>query len=64
MGLVNTTGYFDGLVRFLDTVQTEGFLKPKHREMLIVRPTPAAVMDEFTRYAPRAVGKWIGPEEV
>lgn len=64
VGLVNSAGYFDGLVRFLDTVQAEGFLRPKHREMLIVRATPAAVLDEFVRYEPPAVGKWIGPGEV
>jgi uncharacterized protein (TIGR00730 family) len=64
VGLVNAAGYYDGLVRFLDTTQAEGFLKAKHREMLIVGDTPAAVLDAFARYEPPAVGKWIGPDEV
>jgi predicted Rossmann-fold nucleotide-binding protein len=63
VGLVNTARYYDGLIRFLDAAVTEGFLKPKHRQMLIVRDTPAAVLDSFASYQPPAVGKWIGPSE-
>jgi uncharacterized protein (TIGR00730 family) len=29
--LVNTQGYFDGLLRFLDHAVAEGFLQPRHR---------------------------------
>jgi uncharacterized protein (TIGR00730 family) len=64
VGIVNAAGYYDGLVRFLDTTLAEGFLKAKHREMLIVSDTPAAVLDAFARYEPPAVGKWIDPSEV
>ena len=64
VGLVNAGGYYDGLVRFLDTTQAEGFLKAKHRHMLTVGDTPAAVLDALARYEPPAVGKWIAPGEV
>jgi len=64
VGLLNAGGYYDGLVRFLDTAQAEGFLKGKHRHMLIVGDTPAAVLDAFANYEPPTVGKWIGPGEV
>jgi uncharacterized protein (TIGR00730 family) len=63
VGLVNTAGYYDGLIRFLDAAVAERFLKPKHREMLIVRDAPAAALDAFASYEPPAVGKWIGPGE-
>ncbi|HKB05618.1 MAG TPA: TIGR00730 family Rossman fold protein [Gemmataceae bacterium] len=63
VGLVNTAGYYDDLIRFLDAAVSEAFLKPKHRQMLIVRDTPAAVLDAFASYRPPAVGKWIGPSE-
>jgi uncharacterized protein (TIGR00730 family) len=63
VGLVNTAGYYDGLIQFLDAAVAEGFLKPKHRQMLIVRDTPAAALDAFASYQPPAVGKWIGPGE-
>lgn len=64
VGLVNAGGYYAGLVGFLDAMRAEGFLKPKHRDMLVVADTPAAVLDAFARYEPPAVGKWIGPAEV
>lgn len=34
--LVNTRGYFDGLLRFLDHALTEGFIHPRHRTILQV----------------------------
>jgi uncharacterized protein (TIGR00730 family) len=34
--LVNTAGYWDGLLRFLDTAVAAGFLKAKNRELLLV----------------------------
>jgi hypothetical protein len=34
--LINTVGYWDGLLTFLDTAVTAGFLKPKNRELLRV----------------------------
>jgi uncharacterized protein (TIGR00730 family) len=64
VGLGNAGGYYDGLVAFLDTTRAEGFLKTKHREMLIIADSPAAVLDAFARYEPPTVGKWIGPADV
>lgn len=34
--LINTAGYWDGLLAFLDTAVLAGFLKPKNRELLLV----------------------------
>jgi uncharacterized protein (TIGR00730 family) len=34
--LINTAGYWDGLLAFLDTIVTAGFLKQKNRELLRV----------------------------
>ncbi|HEX3149565.1 MAG TPA: TIGR00730 family Rossman fold protein [Gemmataceae bacterium] len=63
VGLVNVAGYFDGLIRFLDASMTAGFLKRKHRKMLIVGETPTAVVDAFSDYKPPTIGKWVGPGE-
>lgn len=32
--LINTVGYWDGLLAFLDTAAAAGFLKPKNRELM------------------------------
>jgi hypothetical protein len=34
--LINTAGYWEGLLRFLDSTVTAGFLKQKNRELLLV----------------------------
>jgi uncharacterized protein (TIGR00730 family) len=64
VGLVNVAGYFDGLIEFIGHMEVEEFLKSKHREMLIVRHTPSAVLDAFASYEPPAIGKWIGRPEI
>jgi uncharacterized protein (TIGR00730 family) len=64
VGLVNVAGYFDGLIEFIGHMEVEEFLKSKHREMLIVRNTPSAVLDAFASYEPPAIGKWIGRPEI
>ena len=63
-GLVNVSGYFDGLIGFLDHAVGEQFLKPKHRQMLIVGNTADDVLDRFASYVPPAIGKWIGPADL
>lgn len=36
--LINTLGYWDGLLAFLDSTVDEGFLKPENRALLLVAP--------------------------
>jgi uncharacterized protein (TIGR00730 family) len=37
--LLNIRGYYDGLLKFLDTAVTEGFLKQKNRGLILVAAT-------------------------
>jgi uncharacterized protein (TIGR00730 family) len=50
--LINTLDYWDGLLRFLDSTVTEGFLRPENRALLQVAPDAA----EAVR---RAIGQFI-----
>jgi predicted Rossmann-fold nucleotide-binding protein len=43
--LINTAGYWDGFLAFLDTAVAAGFLKPRNRALL----RPAANADEAVR---------------
>ncbi|WP_156680217.1 TIGR00730 family Rossman fold protein [Sphingomonas profundi] len=36
VGLLNVNGYYDGLVAFVATMAETGFLRPQHRDILIV----------------------------
>jgi len=42
--LINTAGYWDRLLAFLDTAVAAGFLKPKNRELLRVAASSAAAV--------------------
>jgi len=44
-GLLNVAGYYDALAAFLDHATHEGFVKPKHRALLIVGDSCAALLD-------------------
>ena len=43
--LINTAGYWDGLLRFLDTAVIAGFLKAKNRELLLVAGSAAEAVE-------------------
>lgn len=43
--LINTAGYWDGLVDFLDRAVDAGFVKPENRDLLRAVPTTADAMN-------------------
>jgi uncharacterized protein (TIGR00730 family) len=49
-GLLNVSGYYLHLIRFLDRAVEEGFLKPKHRSLLIVEEEPDRLLDRFEAF--------------
>ncbi len=51
-GLLNVAGYFDALLAFLDRMVAAHFLHAVHREMLLVRTDPAALLSAFDAYSP------------
>ena len=58
-GLLNVSGYYDGLIAFLDHAVTAGFLRPQHREILVVAEDPAELLDRLAAFEPPRVGKWL-----
>jgi uncharacterized protein (TIGR00730 family) len=61
--VLNVSGFYDGLIAFLDGVVARQFLKPVHREMLIVAGDPQELIGKLRAYRPPAVSKWIGSSE-
>ena len=58
-GLLNVAGYFDPLLTFLDYATTEGFVRPAHRQMVIVDAEPERLLERFRAYRAPAVTKWL-----
>jgi len=57
--LYNVEGYYDGLVAFLDHTVAERFVKPVHRDMLIVERDLGELLRAIESYEAPVVDKWI-----
>lgn len=61
-GLLNINGYFDPLRALIDRAVGDAFIRPEHRDILIVREQPGELVDALISQVhrfPPAVGKWI-----
>lgn len=57
---LDVRGFYRPLRALLETATDEGFLKPEHRDMLVIEPDPARLLDALTAWTPPTVSKWIG----
>jgi len=58
-GLINTVGYFDHLMAFLDHAVAERFFRSEHRGMVLVEAEAEQLLDRFEAYRPPQLEKWI-----
>ncbi len=49
-GLLNTLGYYDTLIEFLDHAAGEGFLHATHRDLLLAASDPGDLLDRFAGF--------------
>lgn len=59
IGILNLAGYFDPLLTFFDHITTEGFLRPEHRQNLIVDDQPDVLIEMMSQFQPVEMDKWI-----
>ncbi|MBD8547604.1 LOG family protein [Sphingomonas sp. CFBP 8760] len=52
VGLLNTAGYYDELIAFWAKMATVGFLRPQHRDLLIVADTLPVLLDRMAAHVP------------
>ena len=58
-GLLDVAGYYAELVALLDHAVAEGFVRPQHRELLVVGDEPGELLDRLAGHRPPPVEKWI-----
>lgn len=58
IGLLNTAGYYDKLLGFLDHMVEEKLLKDTQRSMLIVEEDPKVMLQRFREFEPTDTEKW------
>jgi uncharacterized protein (TIGR00730 family) len=62
-GLLDADGYFEPLIRFLDHMVEERFLRPEDRALVLVERDPAALLDRLAAARPPAVERRIRARE-
>ena len=64
VAVMNVNGFFTPLLAWLDHIVSEGFLRPKHRALLLVADTVPALLDALTSWVPpEPTTKWVEPDE-
>jgi uncharacterized protein (TIGR00730 family) len=58
-GFMNVDGFYRGLLEFLDHTTQEGFIRPKHRELVIAEKDAEKLLQRLKNYQPPAEVKWV-----
>jgi hypothetical protein len=61
-GLLDVAGYYGPLLAFLDHAVAEGFIKPRHRALLLAERDPGALLDRLAAFRPPRIEKWLDRE--
>jgi uncharacterized protein (TIGR00730 family) len=59
IGLLNTDGFYDGLIGFRDHMVRQAFVRGEHAALLMHAPHAAALLDQFDSYHPSHQVKWL-----
>lgn len=60
IGLLNSNGYYDLLVKFIHHMEAEGFMYDGHKSLFVIEEDPAALLDAMQAYRPPAdLAQWV-----
>jgi len=55
--MLNVLGFFDPLIAPIDEATRQRFVRPEHRDMLIIEPDPSILLDRLGAWEPVIVDK-------
>jgi uncharacterized protein (TIGR00730 family) len=64
IGLLNIDGFYDDLIRMVQTMVDKGFLKQVNRDMLLISEGIEELLEMMRDYKAPTVGKWISEKEI
>jgi uncharacterized protein (TIGR00730 family) len=64
IAILNINGFYDDLIKLVQTMVDKGFLKQINREMLLVSDNIDELLEKMRNYEAPSVGKWISKDEV
>ena len=59
IGLLNVRGFYDGLVRFIEHLVTQQFLRPEHASLLLYEADAVALLKRFESFEPQYQDKLL-----
>ena len=63
VALLNSGGFYDPLLAFLDHATAEGMIRDTYRKMLLVGEDPSRLLERMRAYEPPPVLPWVKAEE-
>lgn len=62
IGLLNSNGFYDDLVKMIETMTAKGLLKPENTNLLLVDSDVNSLLVQMNAYVPRPVPKWLNTD--
>ncbi|MDR1203557.1 MAG: TIGR00730 family Rossman fold protein [Tannerellaceae bacterium] len=59
VAILNTNGFYNPLIKQVEVMATEGFLKESYRKILIIDDTIPCLLEKMNQYKPPVFDKWI-----
>lgn len=63
-GILNVSGYYNGLLALCDNAVTEGFLRAVHRTLILDDADAVSLLEKMKNFRPPTVEKWIDKEDL
>ncbi|MGB5436089.1 MAG: TIGR00730 family Rossman fold protein [Maribacter sp.] len=64
IGILNTNGFYDDLLKMIRKMVDLGFLKGEHYNMLLVDKSVDGLLKQMEEYQPLSLPKWIKKDEL
>ncbi|SFN21742.1 hypothetical protein SAMN05421594_1551 [Chryseobacterium oleae] len=64
IGILNIDGFYDDLIKLVQTMVDKGFLKLVNRDMLLISENIDEILEKMRNYEAPTVGKWISKSEI
>ncbi len=63
IGLLNINGYFNPLQDLIERSMKEGFIKPEHQQLTMLRDQPGALLDALERHRMPPTHPWLSSKQ-
>lgn len=64
IGLLNINGFYDDLIKMLETMVVRGFLKMENLELLVVEKNIDKLLEKMRQFKPSRVPKWLNIDRI